>query len=569
MAFLSKKTVLLLLGVLLLLSIVVHYPLVEHERAQTDSYFIHRLSQSIVDSGYAKWTFHPLSYLGYYPFSYPSGVPFLLAEASSMTGLSVEVAILLSNMAFALLFCLGVFVLSRQFIRRSEYALLATFFAVLGPRLVDTLYWDGSARGPAVVLMTLLVFVSFRAASFKQNMLFVIAILLGFTCFVTHHMAVLLVLFGFGYVFAAFQSQYVMRRVGDMKRTVAMVETAALTAAIALTAFAYLGFFQDLVSMNLHKSPLFAVDPPALSVFLNLAVIYINQIGFILVIAVLAIPSILRNSRLSTETFFPLATLLAFIPLLGNSLYVSMLLTPFVAILGVFWLARMYERNKRKTHALLVLGFLMGASLILPLWSSQRWNSDAYLSGDMVETDNRMFSDASYLGSNARGLFAISNTNTMSLELSATSGVDFLGSGLFLALNGDITPRDVHNNITWSTAGFPTNLYVWFEYQNEPNADRYVLGLMMLGLTYTSGQRSYSDARDYFSSHPKLLVVVDNNRPSNFIDPYSILPAAFLAQVRNAQWQPDPAHPAVYSPLPSYAIYQSQRVSMFAVEMPP
>ena len=567
MAFLSKKTVLLLLAVLLLLSIVVHYPLVEHERAQTDSYFIHRLSQSIVDNGYAKWTFHPLSYLGYYPFSYPSGVPFLLAELSSMTGLSVEVAILVSNIAFALLFCLGVFVLSRQFIRRSEYVLLATFFALLGPRLVDTSYWVGSARGPVVVLMTLFVFVSFRGAFLRQNMLFFIAILFGFACFVTHHMAVLLVVFGVGYLLAALHSHYILRHVGAKKRTVAVVGIATMAVVIALAAFSYLGFFRDLVSMNLERSPYFAVDPPALSMFLNLAVIYTNQIGFILVIAVLGIPQILGKSRLSIETFFPLTILLSFIPLLGNSLYVSMLLTPFVAMFGVFWLAWIHQHSKRKVCVLLVLGILMGASLVHPFWSSQRWNSDAYLSGDMVETDNRMFSDARYLASVTQGVFAISNTNTMSLELSAISGVDFLGSGLFLVLNGDVASRDVHDNITWSTAKFPTNFYVWFEYRNEPNVDSYVLGLMTTGLLSTSSPFNSLEAGNFFSSHPKLLIIVDNNRPSNFIDQYSILSAKLLVQVRNAQWQKN-SSPADYSPLPSYAIYQSERITMFAVELP-
>jgi type IV secretory pathway VirB3-like protein len=148
LAVVSKRTLILLLGALLLLSIVVRYPLVEHERYQTDSYTIHNLSKSILDFGQAKWIFNPLSYFGLYPLSYPTGVPLVLAELSVATGVSVEFAILLSNMMFGLLFCLGVFLLSRQLIGRSDYVLLATFFAVLSARFVDTTYWNGSARGP-------------------------------------------------------------------------------------------------------------------------------------------------------------------------------------------------------------------------------------------------------------------------------------------------------------------------------------------------------------------------------------------------------------------------------------
>jgi hypothetical protein len=97
---LSKKVVLLFLAVLILLSIAVRYPLVEHERFQTDSYTIHYFAKSIVDNGYARWTFHALSYLGYYPISYPSGSAFFLAEFSSVTGMELESSILLTDALF-------------------------------------------------------------------------------------------------------------------------------------------------------------------------------------------------------------------------------------------------------------------------------------------------------------------------------------------------------------------------------------------------------------------------------------------------------------------------------------
>ncbi|MFY9606099.1 MAG: hypothetical protein WAS24_05155, partial [Thermoplasmata archaeon] len=88
MSRVPRNTVLLLLLALILLSVAVRYPLVEHERYQTDSYYIHYLSKTIADDGYAKWTFNSLSYIGYYPFSYPAGVPFLISELSSATGVS-------------------------------------------------------------------------------------------------------------------------------------------------------------------------------------------------------------------------------------------------------------------------------------------------------------------------------------------------------------------------------------------------------------------------------------------------------------------------------------------------
>ena len=115
-----RKTVLLLLFAVILLSLAVRYPLVEHERYETDSYFVHALSNDIVREGQAAWTFSPLSYVGYYPFSYPSGAPFVLAEVSILTGLNVDACILLVDAMIATLFCLVVFCLSREFIHRVE-----------------------------------------------------------------------------------------------------------------------------------------------------------------------------------------------------------------------------------------------------------------------------------------------------------------------------------------------------------------------------------------------------------------------------------------------------------------
>jgi hypothetical protein len=204
LAVFSKRVVLLLLFAFLLLTIAFRYPSVDHERYQADSYFIHLLSQSIMDDGNAAWIFSPFSYIGYYPLSYPSGTPFLLADLSLMTGLSVETSILLAGMLFGLMFCLAAFCIAREFIFESRFVLLATLFMISGSRFVDTTYWVGSARGPLVVLMILSLMVAFRASSTRRNLMVPTTILLIFGCLTLHHMAVLYFFFGAAFVLASF-----------------------------------------------------------------------------------------------------------------------------------------------------------------------------------------------------------------------------------------------------------------------------------------------------------------------------------------------------------------------------
>lgn len=564
----SRKVILLLLLVLVLLSLVVRYPLVQHERNQTDSYTMHLYSVSIIDYGYAKWTFHPLSYIGYYPLSYPSGVPFLFAEVSELTGAGIELSILICNFLFAVIFCLGVFMLSRQFLSRPEYVLLATFFAVMGTRFVDTSYWDGSARGPMVVLVTLVAFAAFRALFSGQRKLIPVIIVLVLGCFVTHHMAILLILFGIAYVLAAFQAQFLLPRFRTRKKQVAFASNLTLLLVVIATTFVLFGYFGNLALMNLRRSSLFNIEPVFLSVFLNAGVSYANQIGVVLICAPLALPVILKKSHFTTEGLFLIALPIAFIPMLGNSLYVSMLLSPFVACLGAIWISRVAESPRKKVIAVLLVTLFV-ATIFVPLWSSDRWNSGEYLSGDKVEVDSEVFSDATYLGVMYPDGFAIcSNVNTLSMQLAAAGGLKFASSGVLAAINGDITLADIERNVTWSDQGFPSNLYVWFEYNNALNIDMYALGLVVYGIAFLKSYGGTTQPAEFFASHSKMLVIMDNSLPYEYAGAYGIQHSNLATELKNAQWQSNQPNYGETKELPSYMIYASGRITVYTLQLP-
>ena len=553
-----KRTVLLIVLSIVLISIAVRYPLVEHERNQADSYFIHQLSYSIVDSGYAKWTFSVLSYVGYYPFSYPSGMPFLVAEVSSLTGLNIESCILLINFVLASVFCLACFVLARQFLRKPEHVLLVTLLATLGSRFVDTSYWDASARGPFVVLFILVVFVSFRAVAMGQNRLFILAGVLAVGCLAVHHMAVLLVLFGVGYLLAAFETHYFLERFSLHRRRMAVAFNivSVLTMVVFLVGFS--GRFGIPGFSSYEKTHLLDINPTALSIILNMAASYTNQIGFILLFALMGIPSLIRSSRLSLETLFPLAVLIVFIPILGSGLYVSMLLAPFIAILGTMWIAKLLESSRRRLAVLSIIVLLIVSSAALPMWSTQRWNKNEYLSGETVSIDDQVFNDAAYLRVNFKDADAMSNAATTSSELAAFGHGTFLGSGISMVLSGDVIREDVLSNLTWSGEPFPRNLYVWFEYQQQPNVGFFVLGLMIQGVGFVEGSQSPQSA--YYLNHPKFVVAVDSLRPSEYVDAYSISHAAFLEEIERSTTNAD-------RQFSSYECYQTAGLTLYLVQL--
>jgi len=557
-----RKTVLLLLLAIILVSLAIRYPLVEHERFQTDSYFIHYLSNDIVRQGRAPWTFSALSYVGYYPFSYPSGVPFVLAELSLLTGLGVDVSILLIDGILAALFSLIVFCLSREFVHRAEFALLAAFFAVLAPRFVDTTYWVGSARGMEVVLITLLVLATFRAGLSQSKRLLVVSGLAGFACFAVHHMAVLIILYGIGFVFADLAGRYLPRVFQNRGRRWAIITATFVGVIVMIVALNYFDILGNSLE-TIGETGFFHFNIPVISTLGNLLVGYTHQIGLVLVLASLSVATFLKTPRFFVRGVFPFAAMLAFIPVLGSSIYVSMLLAPFVAILGVLWLQRLGSSKKTRggTYTGIVV-ILLVLSLTFTVWSVDRWNQTQQPSGDRVEVTNGVFNDATYLKSDWGGIYAICNAESLGAQFAAYSGVSFLGSGIPATVNKDVTARDIENNLTFSKAPFPGNLYSWFIYKDDSLVNRYVFAMMTSGVSVTKGPSANEEFRAYADSHSNLLVIIDNNWPSKSVGSYGDQSASFPNEVRNCVVSGSDER------IQSYSIYESQRATIFMVQIP-
>lgn len=551
---------------LLLLSVILRYPLVSHERYQTDSYFIHYLARSIVEDGYAEWTVSPLSLFGYYPLSYPSGVPFLTAELSIATGTSVEVSILLSNWIFAALFCLVAFCVARMFLRGNLAVALAVSFAVLAPRFVDTTYWDGSARGPAVVLITLIVLLALKYASDRRYTYLALLIPMVISVLVMHHMAVLLILYGLAYVLAVVGTSYLRIFDDDRSRRIgiAAISFAAIVSiAVIVNEVQLLG---KLITRSYGEDGI--VDPSlgALSIILNMGVSYTHQIGLILPVAITGYLVYLSRRNSSPRLHYPFALVIAFIPVLGSGLYISMLLAPFVAVMGAFVLSRMLSNHVKKRHRSLIgklVILMIAGSLTLSCLSVKRWNSAQLMSGDVVEVDDQIFSDAIYMMNNYGGGQAMFNQMVLESEFLAIGNITAMSSGITSLINGDVTAEMMEGNVTHLGISFPGNLYILYYYENDYIIDRYVTGVMVHGVSYVGDVQSYPylPIMDYSASHSRFMVIVDNSWPQQYVTHSDITSSEFLREISNAT---SPL-PDSYVSFQSYELYRSEGITQYVV----
>ncbi|MFW9944005.1 MAG: hypothetical protein ACFFB7_03320, partial [Candidatus Sifarchaeia archaeon] len=80
-----RRVVLLVLALMVLVNIVARYPADHTSPHGSDTYLTLDLGRALETYGQANWILHPLSYVGLYPLSYPSGTSFIYAELVIMT----------------------------------------------------------------------------------------------------------------------------------------------------------------------------------------------------------------------------------------------------------------------------------------------------------------------------------------------------------------------------------------------------------------------------------------------------------------------------------------------------
>ena len=126
-----------------------------------DALQYHRETSAIVRYGLAPWVVHPLSYLGTFPGSDSSGVPFLAASFAVVSGVTVSTTVMVYDCLLLLIFGLGLFALTRQLTHRTDLAILAIPMGTLAYGLITTLSWSLDERSFNVALAPVFLFLFF------------------------------------------------------------------------------------------------------------------------------------------------------------------------------------------------------------------------------------------------------------------------------------------------------------------------------------------------------------------------------------------------------------------------
>ena len=420
---LSRRTTYSLLSALVFANLLLRYPAVDHEMG-VDSFVWHGMATSLQLNGHALWILSPLSYLGLYPLSHPSGSPFLTVAASELSGQTIEASILLLDAAVAVLAVFVAFLLGWEFMRNEVFALLLAAVLSLTPELLTALAWQMPTRIMFTALLPLFLWGLIRLSRepFRRHALLTAATFLLMMSF--HRLTVLVALVAIAYVgtgilltvlrmLRAARPSLFLRRSFVSRSPYLAVFVLALIAASTL-------FLTDVLEQ--YSVGAVASGDSLEIQLLNLGVSLARGSGPLLPLSLLGVVAVAFQRNKTIKEPFVLVCYLVFVPMLFLRQYTSYYTVPFTALFIAFGLFAILRRSLRPRLRFAVAGAAVG---FLVASSAAIAGYDLRLTPAMP---HETYCAALYVRDLASGT-VITNEGLIGSRLHAISGVPYLPVG--------------------------------------------------------------------------------------------------------------------------------------------
>jgi hypothetical protein len=421
----GRRTTVMLLGVIVLFSLILRYPRSGHE-VGVDSFFVHVLAQSIVADGHAEWIVSPFSYFGWYPLSYPSAGPFLLASTTALTGTSLEGSILLIAMLLGPIGILGAFLMAREFRSESAFALVVAFLYGVAPRFLAFTLWSASTRSLFMALLPIFIW-SLIAHYRRRSIARYLILTTSFTLLAaTHRLSVLLSVVFLAFLVAAI-AQVILRILRIYFPRIVLHNSfrkaaphLALVAIVLIAAAMLLG---SNVLGEYTKGELASGTEPQIQI-LNLIVSIARSSGIALPLTFVGIVVVTRQRNKTIREPFLAFAFLGLIPTLLLREYAGFYVLPLLTLLGglgfrgLVALFRKRPRLLKTVAAVLVLVIAGFSTFVLNVEVSR----STYISPEVYDASqySRLLAGSDTF---------VSNDGLTGIQFAAVSGVHILPVG--------------------------------------------------------------------------------------------------------------------------------------------
>ncbi len=343
-----------------------------------------RMADAIVRYGLAPWVISPLSYVGMYPASDSSGVPFLAASVTLASGISPTAATLVYDGALMLISGLSLFLLTRRLTNRVDASLVAVLMGSLAYGFSTSILWSLDERSFNVALAPLFLALIIpwhpQMAPRSRAKDYVVLALVSFIMFVSHENFLLLVPFLvlLPLIYRALRQMRVARR--NRRASLAYFGAIALSPLLFISVLNQFGILSDFgLEYNLESSALLSGNSPIIFVANSLIFLGVRVGPVSFLIGLLGLLYLASRPMLLPRNIVAGAFLLVGFIGLPIVLYSKDLLIPIIVLLAGIGLGSLFARLKTwRTGAVVVAVIVViSGSLAFDTWNSARTSNTA------------------------------------------------------------------------------------------------------------------------------------------------------------------------------------------------
>ena len=338
---LSSKIKFKLFTLLIILNIILRFQVITNE-VGVDSLLVHMMTNSISEFGYAKWVLHPSSFLGMYPYSEVSAVPFFISGIYQCTGIEMIWVIPLYCVLLGLLSIFTAYLMAGAIVEDDVFKFLAAFAFSTSPAILWYSTWTIPARGLFIVLVPLFIYLLLKCRVYLRW----VPAIIFFAVFLyaTHHLIYFLI--------PAFVAFFILLLLFKLKEYVEFIRIPTrFTPLVPLVGFA-----------AMFSIPFFGHKFIELSIYAPIYESYVRYTGLMIIPAFGGLGYLIFKSNKNFREWFLLLTIIFITALIYEQTYMKsfmpIFLIPFACI-GVMNILR----SERKKYVLTILSAFLLISL--------------------------------------------------------------------------------------------------------------------------------------------------------------------------------------------------------------
>ena len=409
----KKIIVIILIVLLIFLSRFMFY----NSEQGIDSFRTHYMAEYIQDKGYSAWMLNFLSLFGLYPYSYPSGISYLLTTISTLTNINLETTIQMFSFVVTLLGTLWTYFLAKIIFKKENVALLSAVLFAFVPLFLQFTLFTISTRSPFIVLVPMLIWLLIKYDLQKQNKylwMFIVTIIILATI---HRMFVYILLF----IIPAYFLKKIILYWKDNKfiRKYLVYILATMIIILFLVQFSNIGPYKMYKWTYINgnylnagtKSDYLTGNLNNFVIFINMCIDYISNTGLVLIFSILTLVLIainIKKQEFEENKIFLFCIILFSVPFLINGYYTNIFLLTILTILGSYGIIYVIQWMKMRWKYIFLTLFIL-LSIGFSIFMIKHWDLQSIAINRENDLGHQDRNSLYYISENYQGAILVSD----------------------------------------------------------------------------------------------------------------------------------------------------------------